>query len=108
MPSRSKPPSRRAPATLAVLARQAISPRVNPEQFLANTGLGRTVIELRSKQTVFSQGDPADAVFYIQKGRVRLTVVSNSGKEATVALLGPGDFVGESSITGAGSIRITT
>ena len=80
----------------------------DPEAFLTQAGVGRTLVNLRKKQTLFSQGDPSDAVFYIQKGRVKLTVVSKSGKEATIALLGPGEFVGESCITSAHPLRVTT
>jgi len=59
-------------------------------------------------QSFFSQGDPADAVYYLQKGRTKLTVVSKSGKEAAIALLSAGDFVGEESIAGAVSLRLAT
>jgi CRP/FNR family cyclic AMP-dependent transcriptional regulator len=70
--------------------------------------LGRTIVHLHKKQIVFSQGDPADSVFYIQKGRVKLTVVSKHGREATIALLGAGDFVGEECIAASQSLRIAT
>jgi CRP-like cAMP-binding protein len=60
--------------------------------------LGRTIAEVKKKERIFSQGDIADAVFYIQKGRVRLSVVSGQGKEGTISLLGPGNFMGESCI----------
>ena len=70
----------------------------DPRVFLGSTGAGRTVHHYHSRQAVFSQGDPADSVFYIQKGRVRLSVLSKQGKEATIALLGPGDFLGEGCI----------
>jgi CRP/FNR family transcriptional regulator, cyclic AMP receptor protein len=66
--------------------------------FLENAGLGRTIIELKPKQTFFCQGDTADSVFYLQKGRARVTVVSRGGKEATITLLTAGDFVGEESL----------
>ena len=66
--------------------------------FLANAGLGRTIVELQPKETFFSQGDPANTVFYLQKGRAKLTVVSKNGKEATITLLAAGDFVGEESL----------
>lgn len=68
------------------------------EDFLAQNGLGRKIVDLKKGDTVSSQGDAADSVFYIQKGRVKLTVVSGRGKEATIALLGAGDFVGEECI----------
>lgn len=70
----------------------------DPKEFLANAGIGRTIHRYVQKQAIFSQGKPADAVYYIQEGRVRLSVVSKQGKEATIALLGPGDFLGEGCI----------
>ena len=63
--------------------------------FLANAGLGRTIVELKPQQTFYCQGDTADSVFYLQKGRARVTVVSERGKEATITLLSAGEFVGE-------------
>ena len=66
--------------------------------FLANAGLGRRIVQVKPKQTFFSRGDRADSIFYLQKGRARLTVVSMSGKDATIALLSAGDFVGEESL----------
>lgn len=79
-----------------------------PGEFLAKNGLGREVIELEKRNTIFSQGDAADAVFYIQRGKVKLSVVSTSGKEATLALLGAGDFVGEDCIAAMQPQRLTT
>ena len=67
----------------------------DPAAFLASAGLGRKIIELKERETFFTQGDPTDSIFYLQKGRARLTVVSKSGKEATITLLSAGDFVGE-------------
>jgi CRP/FNR family transcriptional regulator, cyclic AMP receptor protein len=72
----------------------------DPKKFLATIGEGRKVVTFPKKQTVFSQGDAADAVFYIQEGRVRLTVVSKIGKEATLGILSGGDFFGEGSLAG--------
>jgi CRP-like cAMP-binding protein len=72
----------------------------DPEKFLATIGEGRRILEIARKQTIFTQGDVADAVFYIQKGRVRLTVVSKAGKEATIAILREGEFFGEGSMAG--------
>ena len=63
----------------------------DPKSFLTRVGQGRTISDYRKNQTVFSQGDPADALFYIQKGKVRVTVVAKNGKEATIAILNPGD-----------------
>ena len=76
--------------------------------FLANAGLGRTIIEINAKQTFFCQGDLADAVFYLQKGRARLTVVSQNGKQATITLLSATDFVGEESLAAIVGLRLAT
>jgi CRP/FNR family cyclic AMP-dependent transcriptional regulator len=75
-------------------------PIFDPRAFLAKAGSGRTVSEYAKKQLVFSQGDVADAVFYIQNGKVKMTVVSSQGKEAVVGILGSGDFCGEGCLTG--------
>jgi CRP/FNR family cyclic AMP-dependent transcriptional regulator len=75
-------------------------PTFDPKSFLAEVGEGRTVSQYRKDQIVFSQGDPADAVFYIQKGKVKVTVVSDQGKEAVVAILGAGEFCGEGCLAG--------
>ncbi len=80
----------------------------DPEAFLTQTGVGRKIIEIEKKQTIFSQGDQGDAVFYIQKGRAKLKVVSEHGKEATISLLGPGDFLGEECIAGVQSVRMAS
>jgi CRP/FNR family transcriptional regulator, cyclic AMP receptor protein len=72
----------------------------DPIVFLAKAGEGKAVSKYRKNQTVFSQGDVADAVFYIQQGRVKLTVVSEQGKEAVVAILGPSQFFGEGCLNG--------
>jgi CRP-like cAMP-binding protein len=79
-----------------------------PGEFLAKTGLGRTILDLKKRQTVFAQGDAADAVFYVQKGRIKLTVVSTRGKEATIALLGAGNFLGEECIAAIQPQRMAT
>ena len=72
----------------------------DPKDFLAKVGVGKTIIELHKNQTVFSQGDVADTVFYIQTGKVKLTVMSEQGKEAVVAILEPGQFFGEGCMNG--------
>jgi CRP/FNR family cyclic AMP-dependent transcriptional regulator len=72
----------------------------NPKTFLVRVSEGRSVASYRRKQVIFSQGDPADAVFYVQKGRVKLSVVSKQGKEAVVALLGADEFFGEGCLAG--------
>jgi CRP/FNR family cyclic AMP-dependent transcriptional regulator len=79
------------------------NPRSNAfdvQSFLDSAGLGRKVTRFRGKETVFAQGDPAKNVMYIHEGGVKLTVVSSAGKEAVVAILGPGDFVGEGCLAG--------
>lgn len=76
--------------------------------FLAHAGLGRRIIEVKPKQAFFSQGDPADSVFYLQKGRAKLTVVSENGREATIALLSAGDFIGEETLAAVSGLRLTT
>jgi len=79
-----------------------------PGDFLAQPGLGRAIVDLKKHQTIFSQGDAADAVFYIQKGRIKVTVISKRGKEATIALLGPGNFLGEECIATIQPHRMST
>lgn len=70
------------------------------KSFLAKVGDGRSIGKYRKNQIVYSQGDPADAVFYVQKGKIKITVVSEQGKEAVVAILGADDFFGEGSLAG--------
>jgi CRP/FNR family cyclic AMP-dependent transcriptional regulator len=74
--------------------------RFDPKAFLASIGHGRKILEFEKSETVFSQGDAADAVFYVQRGKIKLTVVSQTGKEATVGVLGEGSFFGEGSLAG--------
>ncbi len=82
-------------------------PAFNAQDFLDSAGVARKVTEFKKKEAVFSQGDPAKNVFYIQNGGVRLSVVNEAGKEAVVAVLGPGDFFGEGCLAGQ-PIRIGT
>jgi CRP/FNR family transcriptional regulator, cyclic AMP receptor protein len=79
----------------------------DPQAFLDSAGIARKVTEFRKKETIFAQGDSAKEVLYIQKGGVRLSVVNEAGKEAVVAVLGPGDFFGEGCLAGQ-PIRIGT
>src|SRR5579864_2901074 len=72
----------------------------DPHAFLATIGEGRKFMLFPNKETIFAQGNAADAVFYVQTGKVRLTVVSKTGKEATIGILGEGDFFGEGSLAG--------
>ena len=76
--------------------------------FLGHAGLGQTIVELRPDQTFFCQGDSADSVFYLQKGRARVTVISQMGKEATITFLSTGDFVGEESLAAIVGLHMAT
>jgi CRP/FNR family cyclic AMP-dependent transcriptional regulator len=76
--------------------------------FLATAGLGRKIVKLEPKEIFFSQGDEANNIFYLQKGRAKLTVVSQTGKEATITLLSEGDFVGEESLASIPGLRLAT
>ena len=76
--------------------------------FLTHTGLGRRIVEVMERENFFSQGDPADSVFYLQHGRAKLTVVSQTGKEATITLLSAGDFVGEAALAAVPGLRLST
>lgn len=80
----------------------------DPAAFLANAGLGRRIVELQPKEAFFSQGDPADSVFYLQEGRAKVTVVSKVGKEATITLLAPRDFVGEEALATVPGLRLAS
>jgi CRP-like cAMP-binding protein len=82
--------------------------RFDPEVFLAQAGLGRRIVRLNPKEAFFSQGDTADCVYYLQSGRAKLTVISKEGKEATIALLMAGNFVGEDSMAGTPGLRMAT
>ena len=87
--------------------RKRVKASFDPKEFLAKVGEGKTISEYRKDQIVFSQGEVADAVFYIQQGNVKLVVVSKHGKEAVVAILGPGHFFGEGCLNGH-PLRIAT
>jgi CRP/FNR family transcriptional regulator, cyclic AMP receptor protein len=80
----------------------------DPKAFLTQIGLGRTILRFSNNKAIFTQGDPSDAVFYIQKGRVKLTVLSSRGKEATIAMLGEGDFIGEGCIASDQPVRVAS
>ncbi len=84
------------------------NPGFDTTAFLAHAGLGRRIIQLAPKDAFFSQGDPADSIFYLQKGRAKVTVVSASGKEATITLLAAGDFVGEEALAAMPGLRLAT
>lgn len=76
--------------------------------FLVRSGLGQRIVQLAPKDSFFSQGEPADSIFYLQKGSAKVTVVSSSGKEATIALLSAGDFVGEEALGAVPGLRLAT
>ena len=76
--------------------------------FLAKAGVGRRIVQLKPKQVFFSQGSSADSIFYLQTGRAKLTVVSQDGKEATIALLSAGEFIGEESLASVGGLHMAT
>src|SRR3954451_11610346 len=80
----------------------------NPAAFLATSGLGRRIVRFEPRENFFSQGQPADSVFYLQKGRAKVTVVSAAGKEATITLLAAHDFVGEEALASVVGLRLAT
>ncbi len=92
-----KSPRTRVPELTATLISQH-KLRFRPKTFLAKPGSGTTIVALRKKDVIFRQGGRSETVYYIQEGRVKLTVVSKQGKEATIALLGSGDFIDEECI----------
>ncbi len=105
------------PAAAIIAVNQPASPRRNGHarhmgfhaaDFLAKAGLCKVIVGYPKNATIFSQGDAADAVFYIQKGKVKIAVVSSQGKEATVAVLGVGEFVGEDCIATTHPLRLVT
>jgi CRP/FNR family cyclic AMP-dependent transcriptional regulator len=87
---------------------QSGRPEFNIAAYLAQAGLGRRIVQLDPKQTLFSQGDLADSIFYLQTGRAKIAVVSQTGKEATIAILNPDDFAGEESLTATHGLRLAT
>jgi CRP/FNR family cyclic AMP-dependent transcriptional regulator len=80
----------------------------DPAVFLAQAGLGRKIVRLKPKEIFFAQGDAADCVYYLRSGRAKLKVISSGGKEATIALLAAGEFVGEESMAGVPGLRMAT
>jgi CRP-like cAMP-binding protein len=87
---------------------QLEKPVFDVQAFLTSAGLGRRIIHVAPKGVFFAQGDPADSVFYLQTGQAKVTVVSTAGKEATIALLSDGDFVGEGSLAAVPGLRLAT
>ena len=80
----------------------------DPEAFLAKAGLGRRVVNLKKGEAAYAQGDPADTIFYVQAGRLQVTVTSANGKEATIALVGTREFLGENCLASAHPLRLET
>ena len=87
---------------------QPSQPAFDTSTFLANAGLGRRIVQVASRETFFCQGDLADSVFYLQKGRAKVTVVSASGKEATITLVNAGEFVGQGALAMVPGLRLST
>jgi CRP-like cAMP-binding protein len=83
-------------------------PIFDADAYLASDGQGRRIVKLSEKQIFFSQGEAADSIFYLQSGCAKLTVVSNSGKEATITLFSAEDFVGEESLASLGALHMAT
>jgi len=100
MGGKMAPSKRKSRAALGTGKEKVGSPSFSPEVFLATAGVGRKLVKYAKKKMIFAQGEDADAIFYITKGRVKVAVVSSDGKEAVVALLGPDEFVGEGCLLG--------
>jgi CRP-like cAMP-binding protein len=83
-------------------------PSFDAAAFLASAGLGRRIVQFQPKQAIFTQGEPSDSVFYLQKGRAKVTVISQAGKEATIMLLSDGDFVGEGALAAVPGQRLSS
>ena len=87
---------------------QFSQPAFDASTFLASAGLGRRIVQLESRETFFCQGDPAESVFYLQKGRAKVTVVSAVGKEASITLVNAGEFVGQGALAAVPGLRLST
>jgi CRP-like cAMP-binding protein len=83
-------------------------PIFEPATFLAQAGIGRRIVYIKAKEALFAQGMAADSVFYLQKGRAKITVVSSTGKEATIMFASPGDFLGEEAVAAVMGMRLST
>jgi CRP-like cAMP-binding protein len=94
------PPLPKKRTAISAKAAAKRSSNFDSQAFLATLGAGRKTVGFKTRQNIFTQGDPADSVFYIQTGKVRLTVVSKTGKEATIGIFAEGDFFGEASLAG--------
>ena len=103
MPSKKKTAPRKPPAkrtSAGQVEEVAATPRFDSRTFLTSVGAGRLSAAVQPKEIVYRQGDPADAVYYIEAGKIQLTVVSEQGKEGVIAMLEPGEFFGEGCIVG--------
>jgi len=112
-PIRPKNPSRGKVASPSRHPTSDAKPRngdgaFDPEAFLARAGLGRRVVSLKKTEVAYAQGDPADTLFYVQTGRLQVTVTSANGKEATIALVGAKEFLGENCLASAHPLRLET
>jgi len=87
---------------------QSPSPAFDIANFLASAGLGRRIVQIAPKQPFFAQGDRADSVFYLQKGRAKVTIVSQTGKEATITMVMPGEFLGEAALSSPSAVRLSS
>ena len=99
--------ARRLPDWTSSMTQEVVS-GFNVDEFLANAGHGRKIVQLKRMQVFFSQGDPADCVFFLQKGRVKISVASAAGKEATIRLVSANDFFGERAMAAELRLRVTT
>ncbi len=97
----------RASSGVELKNRSKASVAFDVQTFLATSGLGRKIVEYRRGQAIFRQGDPCESVLYVQKGRVKISVLSKTGRQAVVAMLGPGDFFGDGGLAGQ-PVRIAT
>jgi len=98
---------RRKPAISKLLQKNGVAD-FDAKAFLAMAGLGKKIVNLKKSGIAFAQGDPADAIYYVQKGRLRVTVTSANGKEATITLVGPSEFLGENCMVSAHPLRLAT
>ena len=105
------------PATGEIPKRSRLTPKpqpingatvFDPEIFLERAGLSKKIVRLKRIETAYAQGDPADAIFYVRKGQLRVTIASANGKEATLALVGAGEFLGENCMLSAHPLRLAS
>lgn len=90
------------------LTNEALNLSFSPEDYLSRGGFGKTILQMKKNEGIFAQGEVSDTVYFIQRGKVKLTVVSPTGKEATIAILGAGQFVGEECVTSDQPTRLSS